>query len=228
MLKGDSDMRDLCDCNSLVGIIKDDSKLPYNTYSKDEADNKFASHADTAEHFETIREMLVALTEAVNNKASQSTVDTLTTILNDKASQNTVDTVINRLNDKASQSTVDTVIALLSEKASQSDLANLRLIVDSKADKSDLEKLAEIVDIIKSEQKIKVYFQEEEPDDTNCFWFKPVKHEVQPFIATFELNEDTSKSNILTEINGKDYAVENAVDSPEELTVGKYNFEILK
>lgn len=201
-----------CDSDEIVGVIRDHGKIPYNTYSKDEADNKFASHTDTAEHFETIREMLVALTEAVNNKAAQSTVDT----------------VINRLNDKAAQSTVDTIIALLSEKASQSDLANLRLIVDSKADKSDLEKLAEIVDIIRSEQKIKVYFQGEEPDDTNCFWFKPVSHEVQPFIATFELNEDTSKSNILTEINGKDYAVENAVDSPEKLTVGKYNFEILK
>lgn len=93
---------------------------------------------------------------------------------------------------------------------------------------ADVEAVKDIIDSKPGTDNIAVLFQEEEPEINNCFWFRPISHKVEPFIATFVLNEDTSKSNILAEINGKDYAVENVVDTPEELTAGKYNFEIFK
>ena len=74
---------------------------------------------------------------------------------------------------------------------------------------------------------VSIFIQENEPTRNNCIWIKPIsQNPVSDEEAILDVTDQTAGYKYFAEIDGKDKAIENAVNSDAELTPGKYSFEI--
>lgn len=92
------------------------------------------------------------------------------------------------------------------------------------ADKAVLDnKISEIEEQLSTVCNVRI--QENEPDINNCIWFKPYSIDPTVLEARLNMNNDPSRSEILSRIDGTDYGVDNATTS-EDIPEGVYNFTI--
>lgn len=131
-----------CNCNELVGDIRNREKSPYNTYTKDESDFKFASKEETAEHFETIRTLIQNLIEATDDKASQESLDALIHVVDGKAKAEELAALAAIVSKKAGTDQLDALAAIVNGKASTSQIDALNTLINSKASESSVAQLS--------------------------------------------------------------------------------------
>lgn len=75
---------------------------------------------------------------------------------------------------------------------------------------------------------VSVFIQSDEPSVNNCIWIKPLNESLLTTgTVMLELSDDLNSSNYYAEIDGELKAVENVVDSENELTDDSYMFEII-
>ena len=74
-------------------------------------------------------------------------------------------------------------------------------------------------------QGTEVIIRDSEPDINNCIWFKPYGVDPVAIEAYLDLNSDPSGSEILSNIGGVEFGVNNATTS-ENIPEGVYNFTI--
>ena len=73
--------------------------------------------------------------------------------------------------------------------------------------------------------KPKFFIQEEEPEEVNCLWIKPVNR-MQAETIMLTLSKDVDGAKYFAQVDGELKTIENVVKSDEELTTGMYRFQI--
>lgn len=147
-----------CNCDTdLVGIIRDRENYPYNNYTKLESDARYALKDDTAQHFETIRELIEDLVTTTNNKAEQVSLDTLYTVVDRKATKEELAVLSAAINNKAEQSTVNELSSLINNKANSSDVIVIATQVN---DKVGREEFTEAMSNTITKRDIRLLFEE--------------------------------------------------------------------
>lgn len=71
-----------------------------------------------------------------------------------------------------------------------------------------------------------VFIQDTEPEENNCFWFKPYVKEVVTPAFTLILSDDLENAKFFAEIDGDTKAIENAVENESDLTSDKVQIQI--
>ncbi len=109
---------------------------------------------------------------------------------------------------------------------------NLKLEKPDRDDFYDIEvfnRNADIIDKFLSgirNNSVAVFIRSSEPPENNCFWIKPLSEEpVEEDTALFILTDDENASDYFVDIDGNEKTIENAVNTDEELTNGKYSFQ---
>lgn len=115
------------------------------------------------------------------------------------------------------------VHATLQTKADRSEVPLIQVLDAEPADRNCIWFKPVTPDELHSEPTILV--QEREPDINNCVWFKPYSIDPSVLEALLNMNNDPSGSEILSDIDGTDYGVDNATTS-EDIPEGVYNFTI--